>query len=124
MVHPVAPYLIAIAAGDLVFRDVGPRSGVWTEPTMIDAAAHELADTEKMIDAAESLYGPYRWGRYDMIVLPPAFPYGGMENPTLTFLTPTLLAGDRSLVGTGAPELAIAGRESRHQPPSGRTLAE
>jgi leukotriene-A4 hydrolase len=106
MDRPVAPYLIAIAAGDIVFRELGPRSGVWTEPAMIDAAAAELVDTERMIDAAERLYGPYRWGRYDMIVLPPAFPYGGMENPTLTFLTPTFIAGDRSLVGLVAHELA------------------
>ncbi|MGZ8310765.1 MAG: M1 family metallopeptidase [Allosphingosinicella sp.] len=106
MDRPVAPYLIAIAAGDLAFRALGPRTGVWTEPAMLDAAARELVDTERMMDAAEALYGPYRWGRYDMIVLPPAFPYGGMENPTLTFLTPTLIAGDRSLVGTVAHELA------------------
>jgi leukotriene-A4 hydrolase len=106
MDKPVAPYLIAIAAGDLAFQDLGPRTGVWTEPSMLDAAAKELADTEKMIDAAEALYGPYRWGRYDMIVLPPAFPYGGMENPTLTFLTPTFIAGDRSLNGLVAHELA------------------
>ncbi len=106
MNNPVAPYLIAIAAGDIVFRELGPRSGVWTEPAMIDAAAAELVDTERMISAAEALYGPYRWGRYDMIVLPPSFPYGGMENPTLTFLTPTFIAGDRSLVGLVAHELA------------------
>lgn len=106
MDRPVAPYLIAIAAGDLVFRELGPRTGVWTEPAMIDAAAAELVDTERMVEAAEALYGPYRWGRYDMIVLPPSFPYGGMENPTLTFLTPTFIAGDRSLVGLVAHELA------------------
>ena len=106
MDHPVAPYLIAIAAGDLAFRPLGPRSGVWTEPGMLDRAAHELADTERMMAAAEALYGPYRWGRYDMLVLPPAFPFGGMENPRLTFLTPTLIAGDRSLVSTVAHELA------------------
>jgi aminopeptidase N len=106
MEHPVAPYLIAIAAGDLAFRSLGPRAGVWTEPAMLERAAHELADTERMIDAAEALYGPYRWGRYDMLVLPPSFPFGGMENPRLTFLTPTLLAGDRSLVATVAHELA------------------
>jgi leukotriene-A4 hydrolase len=106
MDKPVAPYLIAVAAGDIAFRELGPRSGVWTEPSMLDAAAAELADTEKMIDAAEALYGPYRWGRYDMIVLPPSFPYGGMENPTLTFLTPTFIAGDRSLNGIVAHELA------------------
>lgn len=106
MDKPVAPYLIAIAAGDLVFRELGPRTGVWTEPAMIDAAARELEDTEKMVEAAEALYGPYRWGRYDVIVLPPSFPYGGMENPTLTFLTPTFIAGDKSLVGLVAHELA------------------
>jgi aminopeptidase N len=106
MDKPVAPYLIAIAAGDIAFQELGPRSGVYAEPATIAAAAAELPDTERMIDAAEALYGPYRWGRYDMIVLPPAFPYGGMENPTLTFLTPTFIAGDRSLVGLVAHELA------------------
>ncbi len=106
MDKPVAPYLVAIAAGDLAFRALGPRTGVWTEPAMLDAAAAELVDTEKMVAAAEALYGPYRWGRYDMIVLPPSFPYGGMENPTMTFLTPTFIAGDRSLVGLVAHELA------------------
>ncbi|MEP3725044.1 MAG: M1 family metallopeptidase [Parasphingorhabdus sp.] len=106
MDKPVAPYLIAIAAGDIVFQPLGPRSGVWTEPVMLDKAAAELADTEKMIAAAEELYGEYRWGRYDMIVLPPSFPYGGMENPVMTFLTPTFIAGDRSLTGLVAHELA------------------
>jgi len=106
MTHPVAPYLIAIAAGDLQFRELGRRTGVWTEPAMIERAAAELVDTERMVEAAERLYGPYRWGRYDVIVLPPSFPYGGMENPTLTFLTPTFIAGDRSLVGLVAHELA------------------
>ncbi len=106
MNQPVAPYLIAIAAGDLAFRELGPRTGVWTEPVMLEAAARELADTERMVEAAERLYGPYRWGRYDLIVLPPSFPYGGMENPTLTFLTPTFIAGDKSLVGLVAHELA------------------
>jgi leukotriene-A4 hydrolase len=106
MDKPVAPYLIAIAIGDLAFQELGPRSGVYAEPATVKAAAAELVDTERMIDAAEALYGPYRWGRYDMIVLPPAFPYGGMENPTLTFLTPTFIAGDRSLNGLVAHELA------------------
>lgn len=106
MDKPVAPYLIAIAAGDIAFRDLGPRTGVWTEPVMLERAAAELADTEKMVEAAEKLYGPYRWGRYDVIVLPPSFPYGGMENPTLTFLTPTFISGDKSLVGLVAHELA------------------
>jgi aminopeptidase N len=106
MDKPVAPYLIALAAGDIGFRPLGPRTGVYAEPATLDRAAAELVDTEKMVDVAEKLYGPYRWGRYDMIVLPPAFPYGGMENPTLTFLTPTFIAGDRSLVGLVAHELA------------------
>jgi leukotriene-A4 hydrolase len=106
MDKPVAPYLIAIAAGDIAFRELGPRTGVWTEPSMLSAAAAELADTERMVEAAEALYGPYRWGRYDMIVLPPAFPFGGMENPVMTFLTPTFIAGDRSLVNLVAHELA------------------
>jgi aminopeptidase N len=106
MEHPVAPYLIAIAVGDLAFRDLGRRTGVWTEPVMLDKAAAELADTEQMVDAAEELYGPYKWGRYDLLVLPPSFPFGGMENPTLTFLTPTFIAGDKSLTSLVAHELA------------------
>ncbi len=106
MDKPVPPYLIAFAVGDLKFRSLGPRSGVWTEAAMLDAAAYEFADVEKMIDAAIALYGPYRWGRYDMLLLPPAFPYGGMENPMLTFLTPTLITGDRSNTDVVAHELA------------------
>jgi len=106
MDKPVAPYLIAIAVGDLAFKPLGPRTGVWTEPAMLDKAAAELADTEKMVAAAEKLYGPYQWGRYDLLVLPPSFPFGGMENPTLTFLTPTFLAGDKSLTSLIAHELA------------------
>ncbi len=106
MERPVAPYLIAIAAGNIEFRELGPRTGVWAEPETMPAAAAELTDTEAMVDAAEGLYGEYRWGRYDMIVLPPSFPYGGMENPVMTFLTPTFIAGDRSLTGLVAHELA------------------
>ena len=106
MDKPVAPYLIALAAGDLAFQELGPRTGVYAEPVMLKAAANELVDTEKMVTAAEQLYGPYRWDRYDMIVLPPSFPFGGMENPRLTFLTPTMIAGDRSLVSLIAHELA------------------
>ena len=106
MDHSVAPYMIAIAAGDLAFKALGPRTGVWAEPATLPAAAAELSDTEKMVAAAEKLYGPYRWGRYDMLVLPPSYPLGGMENPTLTFLTPTFIAGDRSLNGLVAHELA------------------
>ncbi|WP_404333555.1 M1 family metallopeptidase [Sphingomonas sp. MMS12-HWE2-04] len=106
MDKPVPPYLIALAVGDLAFKATGPRSGVWTEPSQLDAAAQEVGDVEKMIDAAEALYGPYRWGRYDMLVLPPSFPFGGMENPTLTFLTPTIITGDRSNTDVVAHELA------------------
>ncbi|HEX8452711.1 MAG TPA: M1 family metallopeptidase [Longimicrobium sp.] len=103
---PVPPYLIALAVGDLAFRSLGPRTGVYTEPSMLERSANELADVEKMVAAAEGLYGPYRWGRYDLLVLPPSFPFGGMENPRLTFATPTILAGDRSLVSLVAHELA------------------
>ena len=106
MPQPIPSYLLAIAVGDLGFQSLGPRTGVYAEPELLEAAAWELADTEKMIAAAEELYGPYRWERYDLIVLPPSFPFGGMENPRLTFLTPTILAGDRSLVGLIAHELA------------------
>jgi len=102
----VAPYMIAIAVGDLAFKPLGSRTGVWAEPATITAAARELADTEKMVAAAEKLYGPYKWGRYDVLVLPPSFPYGGMENPTMTFATPTFIAGDKSLVSLIAHELA------------------
>lgn len=106
MDKPVPPYLIAFAVGDLAFQPVGPRAGVWTEPSMLAAAAKEVADVEKMIDAAQALYGPYRWGRYDMLVLPPSFPFGGMENPNLTFLTPTIVTGDKSNTDVVAHELA------------------
>ncbi|WP_271078544.1 M1 family metallopeptidase [Aurantiacibacter sp. MUD61] len=106
MDNSVPPYLIAIAAGNLEFAELGPRSGVYAEPEMIEAAAEELGDTEELIDAGIELFGEYRWGRYDMIILPPAFPYGGMENPVMTFLTPTFIAGDRSNNGLIAHELA------------------
>jgi leukotriene-A4 hydrolase len=104
--QPVPPYLIAIAIGELAFKAVGPRSGVYAEPSVVEKAAWEFADIEKMIDAAESMGGPYRWGRYDVLVMPPSFPFGGMENPRLTFATPTVLAGDRSLTSLIAHELA------------------
>jgi leukotriene-A4 hydrolase len=106
MDKPVPPYLIALAVGDLAFKPLGPRSGVWSEAGMLDKAAQEFADVEKMIDAAQALYGPYRWGRYDVLVLPPSFPFGGMENPNLTFLTPTIVTGDRSNTDVVAHELA------------------
>ena len=106
MTHPVPPYLIALAVGDISFRPLGARTGVYTAPSMLDRAAAELSDTEKMVDTAERLYGPYRWGRYDVLVLPPSFPFGGMENPTLTFATPTIITGDKSNVDVIAHELA------------------
>jgi leukotriene-A4 hydrolase len=106
MPQKIPSYLMAIAAGDLVFKPISERSGVWAEPAMVDKAQAEFADTEKMIQTAESLYGPYRWGRYDILVLPPSFPYGGMENPRLTFATPTVIVGDKSLVSLVAHELA------------------
>jgi aminopeptidase N len=106
MPQAIPSYLLAIGIGELDVRQLGKRSAVYAEPQRIEAAAWEFADTEKMISVAESLYGPYRWGRYDMLVLPPSFPIGGMENPRLTFLTPTMIAGDRSLVDLIAHELA------------------
>ena len=106
MPQAIPSYLLAIGIGEIEVRTLGPRTAVYAEPKRIAAAAWELADTEKMVSAAESLYGPYRWGRYDMLVLPPSFPIGGMENPRLTFLTPTMIAGDRSLVDLIAHELA------------------
>ncbi len=106
MREAIPPYLIALAAGDIAFKPLGQRTGVYTEPAMLEKAAKELEDTEKMVEATEKLYGPYRWGRYDILVLPPSFPIGGMENPRLTFATPTILAGDKSLVSLIAHELA------------------
>lgn len=106
MPQPIPSYLLAIAAGAIEFQPMGPRTGVWAEPSVVAKAAWEFADTERMIEAAEKLYGPYQWGRYDIIILPPSFPFGGMENPRLTFATPTILAGDRSLTALVAHELA------------------
>lgn len=106
MPHPIPSYLMALAAGDFAFRPIGERTGVYAEPSLVDKAAWEFAEVDQMMAAAESLYGPYRWGRYDVLVLPPSFPYGGMENPMLTFLTPTVITGDRALVSLIAHELA------------------
>ncbi len=106
MREAIPPYLIALACGDLEFQGISNRAGVWAEPSVVRDARDELVDTERMIAAAEKLFGPYRWGRYDLLILPPAFPYGGMENPRLTFATPTILAGDKSLVALVAHELA------------------
>jgi leukotriene-A4 hydrolase len=106
MPQPIPSYLIALAIGDLTFKSMSQRTGVWAEPSVVDSAAREFEDTEQMIKTTESLYGPYRWGRYDLLVLPPSFPFGGMENPRLTFATPTVIVGDKSLVSLVAHELA------------------
>lgn len=106
MEQPIPSYLMALAVGDIRFGDIGPRTGIYAEPSVLEAALYEFADMEKMLKSAEALYGPYVWDRYDVIVLPPSFPFGGMENPRLTFLTPTVLAGDRSLTAIIAHELA------------------
>ncbi len=106
MDKPIPAYLMALAVGDIAFRPVDGRTGVYAEPALIEKARYELADMGKMVTTAESLYGPYQWGRYDVLVLPPGFPIGGMENPKLTFCTPTIIAGDRSLVNLIAHELA------------------
>src|SRR6266853_778278 len=106
MPQAIPSYLIALAVGDLRFQETGPRTGVYAEKPVVKAAAKEFADTESMIAAGEKLFGPYRWTRYDILVLPPSFPVGGMENPRLSFITPTVIAGDKSLVSVIAHELA------------------
>lgn len=106
MPQPVPPYLIALGVGDLEFQSMGAQTGVYAEPGLVADAAAEFEDTQAMLEAAESLYGPYRWDRYDLLILPPSFPFGGMENPRLSFITPTIIAGDKSLVGLIAHELA------------------
>ncbi|MCB9397401.1 MAG: M1 family metallopeptidase [Acidobacteria bacterium] len=106
MPYSIPPYLIALAAGELEFKAMSKRTGVYAEPAVVEKAAWEFADAEKMIEATESIYGPYDWERWDILVLPPSFPFGGMENPMLTFATPTVIAGDRSLVSLLAHELA------------------
>lgn len=103
---PIPSYLMALAVGDIGFKPVGKRTGIYAEPVMLDKAVYEFGEMEQMVEAAEKLYGPYAWGRYDVLVLPPSFPFGGMENPMLTFATPTVIAGDRSLTSLIAHELA------------------
>ncbi len=102
----IPAYLLAIAVGDLHKRELGPRTAVWAEPAVLPGAAEELAELETMLPAIEADFGPYRWGRYEVLILPPSFPFGGMENPIVTFATPTILAGDRSLISLIAHELA------------------
>ena len=106
MPQAIPPYLIALAVGDVEFRAMGDRTGVYAEKEILDAAAAEFADTEAMLETTEETFGPYRWDRYDLLILPPAFPIGGMENPRLSFITPTVIAGDKSLVALIAHELA------------------
>jgi len=106
MNQPIPAYLMALAVGNITFASVGSRTGVYAEPSVIEAAVYEFGEMEDMLVAAEGLYGPYRWERYDLIILPPSFPFGGMENPRLTFATPTIIAGDRSLTALVAHELA------------------
>lgn len=106
MQQPIPAYLIALAIGDLKFRSLGDRVGVWTEPSRLAAAAHEFADLPRMLEAGEQMVGPYRWDRYDVLIMPHSFAYGGMENPRLSFISPSVLAGDRSLVSVIVHELA------------------
>ncbi|GAB5355776.1 hypothetical protein AAMO2058_000234400 [Amorphochlora amoebiformis] len=103
---PTPAYLVALVVGALEERKIGPRSSVWSEAEMVDAGAKEFEDTELYLKTAEDIAGPYVWGRYDILLLPPSFPYGGMENPCLTFVTPTLLAGDKSLATVVIHEIA------------------
>ena len=106
MKQPIPCYLIAIAVGNLTYRKIGENCGVYSEPEIISKCAYEFVDLPKMIEAAEKIYGKYRWEQYDIVILPYSFPFGGMENPRLTFANPTLITGDRSLVSVIAHELA------------------
>jgi leukotriene-A4 hydrolase len=106
MDQPIPSYLMALAVGDIEYREVGPHTAVYATPDLIEKAAWEFAEMEQMLTAAEALYGAYVWERYDLLILPAAFPFGGMENPRLTFATPTIIAGDRSLTALVAHELA------------------
>lgn len=106
MAQKIPPYLMALAVGDITYKAVSNRTGVYAEPSMVDAAQEEFSEMEKMVVEAEKLYGKYAWDQFDVIVLPPSFPFGGMENPRLTFATPTLIAGDKSLTSVIAHELA------------------
>lgn len=106
MPQAIPSYLLAIAVGNIYFAPIGEDTGIYAEPEVLDAATFEFASTQQMLDTAESIYGPYQWGRYDLLILPPSFPFGGMENPRLSFITPSVLAGDQSLVSLIAHELA------------------
>lgn len=106
MPQAIPPYLIAIAAGDIHHKAMSKQTAIYSETAYLDSAAKEFEDTQTMIEATEKLYGAYRWNQYDLLVLPPSFPFGGMENPRLSFITPTVIAGDKSLVNLIAHELA------------------
>jgi aminopeptidase N len=106
MTKAIPSYLIALAVGDLKYHAFSKNSGVYCEPELMNASKNEFVDLPKMFNAAERLYGKYQWEKYDLLVLPYSFPYGGMENPMLTFVNPTVIAGDRSLVSVIAHELA------------------
>lgn len=106
MPQAIPAYLIAIGVGDLHFKGMSHQTGIYAESNILDAAVAEFDDTQAMIDKAEEMYGKYRWGRYDLLILPPSFPFGCMENPRLSFITPTVIAGDKSLVNLIAHELA------------------
>lgn len=106
MDQPIPPYLFAFAVGEIVYRDIGPRTRVYAGPSIVDEAASEFAGTEEMIRAGEKLFGPYEWERFDLLVLPMSFPYGGMENPRMVFLTPTVIKGDAAGAQVVAHELA------------------
>lgn len=106
MRQPIPAYLIALAIGDLKFRSLGERVGVWTEPSRLDAAAREFVDLPRMLEGGERMAGPYRWDRYDLLIMPHSFAFGGMENPRLSFISPSIVAGDRSLVAVIVHELA------------------
>lgn len=106
MTQPIPSYLMALAVGDVRYEKLGANTGVYALPEVLDTAAFEFEDMQKMLESAEKLYGKYAWEQYDVLVLPASFPFGGMENPRLTFATPTILAGDKSLTSLVAHELA------------------
>lgn len=106
MPQAIPPYLIAIGVGNLEFKAMSHQTGIFAEPSILEASVAEFNDTQSMIDKANTMYGEYAWGRYDLLMLPPSFPFGGMENPRLSFITPTVVAGDKSLVNLIAHELA------------------
>lgn len=108
MSQPIPSYLFALAVGDIHFKEIGPRTGIYAEPQVLAEAAWEFAENEGKLEQAERLFGPYRWDRYDMLIMPPSFPYGGMENPRLTFISPITIIGDRSYTTMVSHELAHA----------------